>query len=138
MIVDASGRTAFVTVFVEGGLQERAFLKLLMWLVFLALFAVLAVRNAGRNSFSSYSFEWGIRQLFEFEEFDDAGHFSFGDIGSVDEYYGWLGNAALPGLYDESFDPPVYIIPGDAPLLLGTGLLRWRARRDVVRSSSDC
>ena len=145
---DPRTQSAMKTVFREGGLRQRAVAKAVAWLIFLIIFSVVAVRNSGRNSFSSFSFEWGIRQLFEQEEFDDLQHFSFGDIGSIDEYYGWLGNAALPGLYDDR--PIYYTVPdegakervsfyeyADGPRIGKHNVLVGRPRLRQLRTSAD-
>ena len=75
------------------------------WLIFLVLFVFIAVYNAGRNNFNTYSFEYSLRTLYIDEEWDDRQHFGFGDVANIEEWYGFVKNAALPGLY---FDAPSY------------------------------
>ena len=76
---------------------------------------------------------------------DDFQHFAFGDIGSLEEYYGWLHNAALPGLYDSN---SAYNVPdgdgGSSLTMTGKGMrvgkhnfLVGLPRLRQIRTSAD-
>ena len=102
---DQRTQAAMATKFISSGARATVMCECLKWLVFLSVFLFVAVYNTGRDNFNTYSFEYGLRSTFADEEWDEMGHFGFADVATVEEWYGFLKNAALPGLYG---DPPQY------------------------------
>ena len=90
LFTDPRTQAAVAWAFVDTGGRKNAIKGCISWLVFLALFVFIAVYNAGRNNFNTYSFEYSLRTLYIDEEWDDRQHFGFGDVANTEEWYGFI------------------------------------------------
>ena len=90
-------------VWLKSGGRSRATSSLCMWLLFVAVATIVALSYTGRNDPEVFSFEEGMKEQIVNEEFDGDGHFSFHDVASIEEFFGFMNGAFIPALWSTNY-----------------------------------